>query len=576
MFKIKPLSLVEYVKKIMKYPGVTAVFIGGIVFIGLYGLGTLDITNDTWIYNGYIERDIVQHYAGWLFYRESPWTFPLGVAANLFYPAGTAITFTDSIPIVAIIAKAGSAILPHDFQYFGVWVLLCCILQAFFATKLLSLYTTNRWVLALGSLIFTFSPILHERAFRHSALAAHFLILAALYFYFSNYRRKHSEISRWYIVLIPAAVAIHPYFVPMVGVIFIADMLTSLRYSPHKLRQLVVGAATIVATGLSAFVVGVFEGGGSNSGWGYGFYSLNINSIINPTSMSIESWSAFMPVLPQFSGQYDGFNYLGAGIVICLVATLLMNIVIHKFRVLMFANLRAHQLLLLLFAILLLFALSNTITLGRDVVAMYPISVWTTDLLGIFRASARMFWPIYYMIFLTAIVAVLRLVPSRYHSVAVGLVLSIQLIDLTPGLGLKVDYFSKMKDLDSAISKDSTKQWDRLTEGKSEVVFLNQPPHLPYELAARIGSYKLRTNVSIAARGNDDDIYSQAYRKFLATPLRKHTIYLTSDSEMTRNLANINRDNPNIMTGRLEPMFKDRTETAYSINDFADWSYISN
>ncbi|MBQ7902603.1 MAG: hypothetical protein IJ362_02620, partial [Oscillospiraceae bacterium] len=47
--------------------------IGFIIFALIYGLEVVNVTNDSFIINGYIEKDVAQHYAGWMLYRSSPW-----------------------------------------------------------------------------------------------------------------------------------------------------------------------------------------------------------------------------------------------------------------------------------------------------------------------------------------------------------------------------------------------------------------------------------------------------------------------------------------------------------------------
>lgn len=42
---------------------VIAGIIGFLVALLIYGITPLDVTNDKWIYNGYMEPDIIQHYA---------------------------------------------------------------------------------------------------------------------------------------------------------------------------------------------------------------------------------------------------------------------------------------------------------------------------------------------------------------------------------------------------------------------------------------------------------------------------------------------------------------------------------
>ena len=89
--------------------------IGFIIFILIYGLDILNFTKDNLIINGYIEKDIAQHYAGWMLFRNSPWQFPLGVGQNISYPFGSAVSYTDSIPLFAIIFKMFRSFLPETF-----------------------------------------------------------------------------------------------------------------------------------------------------------------------------------------------------------------------------------------------------------------------------------------------------------------------------------------------------------------------------------------------------------------------------------------------------------------------------
>lgn len=46
-------------------------------------MSTLNVSYDSWIYKGYVEKDIIQRYAGWMFFRAAPWSWPLTVAGNL-------------------------------------------------------------------------------------------------------------------------------------------------------------------------------------------------------------------------------------------------------------------------------------------------------------------------------------------------------------------------------------------------------------------------------------------------------------------------------------------------------------
>ena len=51
--------------------------LGAAAFLLVYGISPLDIRNDAFCRGGFLEKDIQQHYAGWLFYRQSALPFPL-------------------------------------------------------------------------------------------------------------------------------------------------------------------------------------------------------------------------------------------------------------------------------------------------------------------------------------------------------------------------------------------------------------------------------------------------------------------------------------------------------------------
>ena len=83
--------------------------LGAAVFLLVYGLAPLDVANDAFCRGGYIEKDIQQHYAGWLFYRSSALGWPLGVTQAVNAPQGVSVAYTDSIPLLAVLSAGGSA-----------------------------------------------------------------------------------------------------------------------------------------------------------------------------------------------------------------------------------------------------------------------------------------------------------------------------------------------------------------------------------------------------------------------------------------------------------------------------------
>ena len=198
--------------------------LGIAAFLLVYGFVPLDVTNDAFCRGGYVEKDIQQHYAGWLFYRQSSLSFPLCVTTAINAPQGISIAYTDSIPLVALLCKPLASLLGGTFQYFGWFTLLCFALQGGFGALLCGLFSQGTLRPVLGILLFVSSPILYERAFRHTSLGAQWMVLAALYLYF-RMRREGRYASLGLFLLNVAAIGIHPYFLPMTYGITLALLL---------------------------------------------------------------------------------------------------------------------------------------------------------------------------------------------------------------------------------------------------------------------------------------------------------------------------------------------------------------
>ena len=116
-----------------------AVGLAGPVLLGmaatwiLVGWAPLRVTNIAWLAKG----DAAQHYVGWVFFRNSPWQWPLGRSPDFGLEASSSVFYADSIPLLALPFKAIAAALPVPFQYFGLWYALCLVLQATLAWHLL-------------------------------------------------------------------------------------------------------------------------------------------------------------------------------------------------------------------------------------------------------------------------------------------------------------------------------------------------------------------------------------------------------------------------------------------------------
>jgi hypothetical protein len=108
--------------------------------------------------------------------------------------------------------------------------------------------------------------------------------------------------------------------------------------------------------------------------------------------------------LSLFSGQGEGFNYLGLGVILLAMVALGRLAA----RPISRATLRRHAPLAAYCLGLFLFSLSNRVTYGDRVLRVFPLGPLRPFCMA-FRSSGRFFWPVYYVI----VCAVIRLILTR-------------------------------------------------------------------------------------------------------------------------------------------------------------------
>lgn len=412
-------------KDLRRHPALSLLplLMGTLVFFLAIGPQALNPQNIAWLEQG----DPATHYLGWEFFRRSPWTFPLGL--NPFYglELSNSIIFSDSNPLLALLFKPFSAWLPDTFQYFGLWLLVCCVLQAWFGWKLLGLMTGNPLIRLLGAGLLVFSPPMFLRMGGHLSLAGHFLILAALYLALVPDLRRR----RWaWGALLAVTSWVHAYLLAMVALIWLADLLGKTFSRQLTRRQgLVEGGLLFALVSVCCWQAGYFSiADGAVSG-GFGLYRMNVLSPVDPAG-----WSWILPNLPKREGDFEGFNYMGLGVLLLVPLAL---IAWHGNRQPLREALRARPWLLTALFGLWLFALSNQIGIGSITVG-YPLPEVILRLANVFRASGRMFWPVLYALMLGLIFLVVRGYRPRVVIFLLATALLVQVADTCSGwLGVR-------------------------------------------------------------------------------------------------------------------------------------------
>jgi hypothetical protein len=407
-----------------------------IIFQFTYGLVALVPTNVSWLMSA--RGDWGTHYLGWFFYRNEPWHFPLGNIHRYFYPLGTNVAFTDSIPLMAIFFKLFSGLLPGDFQYFGIWLLSCDLLIAWYTIRLLRLFGLRPFYIFLAVILLVANPVLVFRGM-HPALCSHWLILGCFYCYFKQPGNGAVRgILREQFVLLLLSALINPYMCCLV-LAFAIILPWRLYFFDKAIRARVGGLYTgMVLFSLLAvwWIEGMITFGKKEdfNGEGYGLYSLNLNALYNSFS-----WSSIFPTPKLVSWhQYEGYMYLGAGVFL-LILVLMVYRVYRSLRsseapemgVAGESSYRPNLVFLLVLVVLFTaFSLTNVISINDKVLLRIPLGTDGMKLANIFRASARFFWMPFYLLLLYVLVAISKMrLPAGAISAVFVLALLLQLYD---------------------------------------------------------------------------------------------------------------------------------------------------
>jgi hypothetical protein len=481
---------------------VAAGLAGGVLMCLALGPSLVDPTNIEWLMHG----DYALHFLGWHLYRHGPWAWPLGAAPHLIWPIGSSVGLTDSIPVAAIFFKLLDAVLPIEFQFIGLWLVLCVALQGAFGALLVRLATPDPRLQLVGAAFFVLSPPLVFRI-QHAALTAHWVILAALWLsWHPDATRVSRRLGGAWALLSAVTAAIQPYLLVIVMAFALAAHARMAIAAPSRVPAATLSAvASVGAAALALWQAGSFmvRGDAGLTIGGFGGWSSNALSFVMPT----EAGSFFSPgPIPYASdGQYEGYAYLGAGLL--LLAPIAVATWLRRARGARTRLGLQHAPFGLALAGLTAMALGPFVTAGSRTLFTYDVGWWGP--LTIFRTQGRMVWALYY----TACAGILWAVcmmRSRRALATLIVALVVQAVDLAPMWGFVRDRqaYGFRDPLVSAFWRVVPPHYDRLIlvpsnlcQGAGAVDYL-----APSLVAARHG---LAINAGITARY--DVVRARAY-----------------------------------------------------------------
>lgn len=407
---------------------------GCIAIVSSLGMALIDPTYIEWLLHG----DWNLHFLGWHHYRGSGWSWPIGLTPELVWPVGSSIGLTDSIPVAAFVFKPFDALLPPDFQFIGLWLALCFMLQGVIGATLMRLATASPLLQSLGAVLFVLSPPLIFRAV-HPALMAHWVVLLSWWLYLDPrlYGHGRRHFVGW-AAAVGLAAGIQPYLWLMVMAMMGAAHLRVMVRWPSQWMRVIASAVGVTAwAGVVMWQSGDFiiSDGEGLTLIGVDAWSMNGLSLIMPTEGSTllgRGWFEYAK-----PGQYEGYAYLGAGMLLLAPIALVGGVIWRRHAITRSSadavETRRHRMLehipmVLALVALTLIALSPVVTMGSRTLFEYDHR-WLGPLTT-FRSSGRMFWPVYYLVVIAILFGIARL-PARVAVIVMLVACAVQTVDLT-------------------------------------------------------------------------------------------------------------------------------------------------
>lgn len=414
-----------------------------------------------WLYAGF---DSKTGHIGWQFFAKDSWHFPV-LGSNKRYgdEFGSSIVYSDSIPIVAIFMKAIFGNEGAKLQYIGLLLILQFIIHGAIAGLIARIFTKNALLIFAFSFFCTLSPVVFNRAIENTALSMHWLLIWAIYLYFTNSRCLGVAWN----VLTVISLGINFYIFAMVQLIRLASFFSQAKnivnFRLYPILKVLFSAFLIY---LFALVYGYFEVSSNFLGQlSYGRGSANLMSLFHPFE---SAWSTIFTPHAWINNQYQGFAYLGSGLMIASALAAIYLILNPGENI--YAIMR-HWPIIFICVVVFIVSLGNDIYFFDE-----RIFSWTTkefsefhgwrraliNLLSYTRDSGRLLWILWYLIAISALSILVRWrIDTNIKIALFWSLLFVQVADFHSAIPLKNSWTGVLRAFDAETYKVSESQYDK-------------------------------------------------------------------------------------------------------------------
>lgn len=397
---------------------ILAIALGMVSFFVVIGASALNVGNIGWVQPG----DKSTYYLSWVFFREDVWRFPIGMNPKYGAELGGSIFFTDANPLMAVVSKLLSPILPDTFQYLGIWLFICFIGMFVSAYTLVFRKTQNNWYALISGFLFLFCPILLIRAGGHVNLSHQFVLIIAIYLCLSVANRWHW--IYWMLLLLFVATS-NPYLFLMCAALWGADLLQKAFSDRAKIDYKGIGyiftwaTVTIIPVALALWVLGFFANDGAYGSGGFGGFKLNLLGPVDPGAFSY-----IVRDLPNQQGEQPSF--LGTGVLFLLIVAVVANPVQIFKELKNFSG--KYPWLVACIVSLLIISVTHNIGFGNYELRL-PLPKSIGRAMSVVRASGRFFWPVAYLVVTGLVIFIFRQNRLKRALIIISFAAALQVLD---------------------------------------------------------------------------------------------------------------------------------------------------